>query len=230
MKQNSSIYILSLFPVFNQDYIPDFESFDKEHSSYLYSTLLLNHKELTRKFSETSNTLFCFNIKDEEHITGNIGDIGDIDFIDTNTAPVLKSLSEKYFHKSNNNIIIFSNSIGITTNDINNIFNLLSIEDEAFVLGKSRNQSLSFIGFNSFNADIFEEIEHLNLDYDSFLNQAVKFEHFVHVLDNFMLIKNIDDFKYLYNQLSKKESFAYCSQGIHERFTNLFIEYKDLLK
>lgn len=106
----------------------------------------------------------------------------------------------------------------------------MSIEDEAIVLGRSINESLSFFGFNSFNKEIFEETDLLDLNYDSFLNRAAKYEHFIHVLDNFMLIKNIEDFKELYYRLSKKESFAYCSQEIHERFTNLFIEYKDLLK
>jgi hypothetical protein len=230
MKQNSSIYIFSIFPVFNKDSVPNFESFDKEHSSYLHSTLLLNQKELADKLSETSSIHFCFDKNDEGFINYNFSGTDDITFLDFSDTTVLRNLSEKYFHKFTNNIIIFSNSIGITSEDLAKTFNLLCMEDEAVVLGKSINQSLSFIGFNSFNSNIFEDLELLNLNYDSFLNRISKFEHFVHVLDNFMLIKNIDDFKYLYLQLSKKESFAYCSQEIHERFTNLFIEYKDLLR
>jgi hypothetical protein len=230
MKHNSSICIISLFPVFNKDALTEFESFDKEHSSYLYSTLLLNQKELANKFSDTSNIIFYFDKRDEGYLNGFSDNNMNIDFIDTSSENLFKSLSEKYFNNFNNNMIIFSNSIGITQGDLNSVFNLLSIEDEAFVLGKSINKSLSFLGFNSFNADLFEGADLLNLDYDFFLNKVVKQEHFVHVLDNFMLIKNIEDFKDLYNQLSRKESFAYCSQVIHERFTNLFIEYKDLLK
>jgi len=230
MKQNSSIYILSLFPVFNKDIVPNFESFDKEHSSYLYSTLVLNHKELAGKLSETSNIIFGFDKNDEGFLNGNFNSSDEITFIDFSETPVLKNLSEKYFHKFSNNIIIFSNSIGVTSEDLNKVFNLLYMEDEAIVLGKSINQSISFIGFNSFNSNIFGDLELLNLNYDFFLNRISKFEHFVHILDNFMLIKNIDDFKNLYLHLSKKESFAYCSQEIYERFTNLFIEYKDLLK
>ena len=230
MKHNSSIYILSLHPVFNEELVPCFESFDKEHSSYLYESLLLNHKELTNKLSEKSNIIFCFDKNDEGHLKENFNRIENIDFVDTDPEHVLKNLSDKYFNKFNNNILIPSNSIGITVNDLNSAINLLSIEDETIVLGKSIYASLSFIGFNSFNGNIFEDVDLLNLNYDSFLNRITKFEHFVQVLDNFMLIKNTDDFKELYNRLSKKESFAYCSQEIHERFTNLFIEYKDLLK
>lgn len=230
MKHNSSIYVISLHPVFNKELVPDFESFDKEHSSYLYISLLLNQVELTNKLIEKSNIFFCLDKNDREHLKEKLGRAENIDFIDTNSDNLLKGLSEKYFQRFNNNIIIFFNSIGITENDLNNAFNLLSIEDEAVVLGKSINNSISFIGFNSFNSGIFEVADLLNLNYDTYLSKVVKFEHFVHVLDNFMLIKNIDDFKELYDRLSTKESFAYCSQEIHERFTNLFIEYKDLLK
>ena len=41
---------------------------------------------------------------------------------------------------------------------------------------------------------------------------------------------DIQDFKTLYKELSKKESLIYCSQNMHEKFTHLFIEYKELLK
>ncbi|MGA9291953.1 MAG: hypothetical protein WCE54_18625 [Ignavibacteriaceae bacterium] len=230
MKHNSSIYILCLHPVFNKELVPRFESLDKEYSSYLYESLLLNHKELTDKLSESSNIIFCFDKNDSEHLTEIFSQIENKDFIDPDQGNVLKSLSEKYFIRFNNNIVMFFNSIGITPDDLKNALNLMSIEDEAIVLGRSINESLSFFGFNSFNKEIFEETDLLDLNYDSFLNRAAKYEHFIHVLDNFMLIKNIEDFKELYYRLSKKESFAYCSQEIHERFTNLFIEYKDLLK
>jgi hypothetical protein len=62
------------------------------------------------------------------------------------------------------------------------------------------------------------------------LIKAGKEENFVHTLNNFMLIETKDDFIKLYNELSKKESMQYCSQNIHEKFTHLFIEYKELLK
>jgi hypothetical protein len=226
--KNSSIYVFSIFPVFNKDKSPAFETFDQEHSVNLYSALALNHKEIACKLSESSDLIFCFDKDDEGHLPDSYKGVENIVFVNPDNA--LKILQEKYFRLYNNNIIIFSNSIGISPEDFNNAFNLLSIEDEAIVLGKSINQRLAFIGFNSFNAAIFEDVELHDLDFDFFLNKISKFENFIHILDNFMLIKNIDDFKNLYHQLSKKESFAYCSQEIHEKFTNLFIEYKDLLK
>ncbi len=67
------------------------------------------------------------------------------------------------------------------------------------------------------------------LDYDTFLLEAGKSDLFLNTLNGFQLIENFSDFKNLYIELSKKESLSYCSQQMHERFTNLFIEYKDLL-
>jgi hypothetical protein len=56
-----------------------------------------------------------------------------------------------------------------------------------------------------------------------------RFDYFVNVLNGSLFIEDINDFKILYRELSKKESLNYCSQNIHEKFTHLFIEYKELL-
>jgi hypothetical protein len=77
---------------------------------------------------------------------------------------------------------------------------------------------------------LFSEIDWNNFNYDNFLLFTSKHEHFLHVIDNFLVIRNMEDFRNLYNELSKKESLEYCSQKMHEKFTHLFIEYKDLLK
>jgi len=50
------------------------------------------------------------------------------------------------------------------------------------------------------------------------------------VLNNFLKIESLKDFKELYSVLSDKKSENFCTGGIHESFTNLFIEYKDLLQ
>jgi hypothetical protein len=107
---------------------------------------------------------------------------------------------------------------------------LLSIEDEAVVIGKTDSGAVAFIGFNTYNGELFGEIDWDNFNYDSFLLYASKHEHFLHVINSFLVIKTMEDFKILYMELSKKESLAYCSQDMHEKFTHLFIEYKDLLK
>jgi glycosyltransferase A (GT-A) superfamily protein (DUF2064 family) len=232
MKSNSSVYLFTNSAKFNKEFIPDFESFSKDDSFLLYSSLVLNHREIFEQLPKTVNLISCFDDNDkdflpEEFKENNIQVIfGDT----TDKKSLLKRMSHKFFNESTNNLIILSDSIGISCEDIQKAFNLLQIDDEVIVLGKTNNDKVAFIGFNSFNKELFYNIEWDSLTYDYLLAKVNKHENLIHVLGNYMLINSIEDFKNLYAELSRKESLAYCSQNMHERFTNLFIEYKELLK
>ncbi len=231
MKSNSTVFLLAVSSLFNKEELLKFEDFDTDNSYLLYSSLLMNHKEILEQTSNT-NLVFCFDEKDknllpEEILKGS----AEIMFGNTGSKPeFLKIISDKYFEKSANNLLVFSNSIGYTKNDIQKAFDLLAIEDEAIVIGKAGSHNIAFIGFNSFNHDLFVDIAWEGLNYDHLLSKVSKHENYLHVMENFMSIKKVEDFKNLYVELSKKESLSYCSQSVHERFTNLFIEYKELLK
>jgi len=232
MKPDSIIYLVSFAPLFNADCVPIFESFSKENSQLLYQALIENHREIVSQQPVISPAVFCFDNSDK--------DLMPLSFLSENTSSFfagtcekhnyIKLLAEKYSNKYSNNLIIFSNSIGISSGDISKIFNLLAMEDETIVIGKSSNSRIAFLGFNSFNKELFMDIDWNNLNYESLLQIVNKHENFIHVMNNFMLIENLADFKQLYAELSKKESLSYCSQQMHEKFTHLFIEYKELLK
>ena len=231
-KLNSSIYLFPLHPVFNLKNTPPFETFDAEHSALLYSALTENYKEIFEAFEGKINSVFVFDDYDRNSLPALFNREGlNLLFGDTrNKSLMLKNLSDKYFNNYTNNLLIFSNSICLTANDLQQALNLLSINDEAVVIGKTAAGGITFLGFNTFNHELFDEIDWNNLNYDNFLLYTSKHEHFLHVIDNFLVIRNIEDFKNLYKELSKKESLSYCSQNMHEKFTQLFIEYKDLLK
>jgi hypothetical protein len=232
MKTNSSIYLFSNSPRFNKEAAPDFESFGRDDSLLLYSSLILNHKEILEQLPGAINLISCFDNTDKDFLPEELKK-SRFQFIFGDTAEkkeLLKIMSDKYFNDSVNNLIILADSIGITCEDIQKAFNLLQIEDEVIVIGKTNNNQIAFIGFNSFNKELFFDITWDNLTYDYLLSKVNKHENLIHVLGNYMLINSIIDFRNLYAELSKKESLAYCSRVIHERFTNLFIEYKELLK
>jgi hypothetical protein len=231
-KLNSSIYLFPLHSAFSPENTPVFESFDAEHSVLLYTALIENHKEIFDTFEGKINLVYVFDNNDREYLPAQFNkDELKLFFGDTaDKTLILKNLSDKYFSSYSNNLLIFSNSICLTPNDIQQAFNLLSINDEAVVIGKTPTGGITFLGFNSYNPGLFEEIDWVNLNYNNFLLYVSKHDHFLHVIDNFLIINNVEDFKNLYNELSKKESLAYCSQNMHEKFTHLFIEYKDLLK
>ena len=231
-KINSSVYIFPLNVLCNTEHVPVFDGMDKDHSAMLYTTLMENYKEVVDNFESKVNAVYIFDEKDREFIPEQFkGEGVSLFFGDMeNKTETFRNLSEKYFNKFHNNLIIFSNSMCITINEIQQAINLLSIEDEAVVIGKTGSGSVAFLGFNTYNSELFGEIDWKNFNYDSFLLYASKHDHFLHVINNFLVVKTVEDFKTLYDELSKKESLAYCSHSMHEKFTHLFIEYKDLLK
>ncbi|MHB1688613.1 MAG: hypothetical protein ACYCVH_14765 [Ignavibacteriaceae bacterium] len=239
MKLDSIIYLVALSPLFSVSEIPVFETFDKENSLLLYNALALNHQENLSLISGTYSSVSCFDERDKDFLPEVfVSSHMVVDshnpktfFADTrDKKDFLKRLAEKYSNRHLNNLMIFTNSIGISADDVSKAFNLLSMEDEAIVIGKAQNNRIAFLGFNSFNQDLLQEINWDNLNYDNFLSKVSKHENFIHVLDNYLSIQNLSDFKQLYIELSKKESLNYCSQQMHEKFTHLFIEYKESLK
>ncbi len=233
MKYNACIYLTSLFPIFRKDEVPNFQSFDAEHSSLLYSSLFMNNIENLNHLNNVSKIVLCLDEKDKDNLPDALNPDNKIIFsFDTTVLQnYFQKLSDKHFTTCSSNLIIFSRSIGITKELIEKALDQLAIEDEAIVIGKTLENYISFIGFNNYNQELFNDIDWQLVDYDSFLTKACQHENFIHVLTgNFMMIKNLDNFKKLYSELSKKESLAYCSPEMHEQFTNLFIEYKGLLK
>jgi|SRR5690606_19730664 len=230
IKPNSCIYFVPLFPLFNEKETRLFESFDSKNSSYLYSSLYLNYKELSDKLLNSADVVYCFDQADKDHIPQDFFDSQKV-FLNLNDKLLLfRVLSEKYFDRFKNNLIIFTNTIKISVQDILKYLDLLNREDDSVVIGKSEKGKLTYIGFNVYNSELFSQLSFTDLKFDNFLHLVCRYDYFINVLDQSLFIEDLDDFRNLYNELSKKESLNYCSQNIHEKFTHLFIEYKELLK
>ena len=231
MHKKNCIYVLCLNPVFNGEEAPKFENLSLRDSNLLYSHLLANLIELFTDSDLKFELVFCLNEKDENYIPSNFFPDESIIFIkpSENNNSNLELLGKNYFSNFENNILIRADVIGISEITIQKIFNLLTIEDDVLVIGKSTNKKVALLGFNNLEINILDELFSTTTNYDNFLIEAGKSDLFLNTLNGFQLIENFSDFKNLYIELSKKESLAYCSQQMHERFTNLFIEYKDLL-
>ena len=230
-KKKNCIYVLSLHPVFNGDAAPKFENLSLRDSVLLYSHLLANFIEVFANIDLSYELVFCLNEKDENYIPKNFFPDESIILFNNseNINSNLEQLEQNYFSIFENNILIRADVIGVSEKTIQKIFNLLAIEDDVLVIGKSINKKVTLLGFNNPEINLLDEMFSATLDYDKFLLEAGKSDLFLNTLNGFQLIENFSDFKNLYVELSKKESLSYCSQQMHERFTNLFIEYKDLL-
>jgi hypothetical protein len=226
MKSKAVNYIFPLSNIFNADLVPLFGSMDKEHSCILWSTLYLNAYEVISSYG--SNFILLLDEKDKEFLPSKLSAVNDKIFYGNinDRETLLRNLYEKFFDESENNILFFSNSICYTNKDITKTLNLLNINDDALVLAKSAGGRICFAGFNTYP----DFLEQKDLNYDKVLAQSCKYNSYIYLLDNFISVDTVNDFKKLYFELSKKESTAYCSQEMHELFTHLFIEYKELLK
>lgn len=232
MKFNSSIYLFPLAVQFNTEEIDKFETFDTLHSSQLYSALVLNNEEIFSGFNNSNQIYFCFDEKDKEFLPNGFLQLKEnLIFGNTkNHQKYLKEIFEKYIPQMDKNLFVFSNAIGFTREEIQRVFNLLAVEEETVIIGKTKNLDVAYIGFNSAKPDFLLDMDLGNLNLDKLLYKVNQNDTFVYVIGNYLLIKNITDFKNLYVELSKKESLSYCSHKMHELFTNLFIEYKEILK
>jgi len=127
-------------------------------------------------------------------------------------------------------LLLFPDTIGFSAEDINRAFDLLSDEGNCLVIGKTIDNRICYLGTNFLDDQLFEYFSGANFNFDEFLKSVQTNNVYYFIFNNLLKIESTNDFKDLYVLLSNKESENFCSEEIHENFTNLFIEYKALLK
>lgn len=126
--------------------------------------------------------------------------------------------------------IVLSDVMGVSAKDIITTEKLISSDEHILVISKSENEEVCFIAFNVFDECLINKMLQINLNYENFLSGIAPDKFFIHIINGHFRVNNFSNFKLLYKKLSEKESLSYCSQEIHEKFTNLFIEYRDYIK
>ena len=232
LRPNSGIYLVSTMPFFDEKSVAPLGKLDEMHTSQLYENLILNHKENLDQIVNNTSITYCFDEQDKNYLPEQLKRDNTVNVFGNteNSYQNIKNIVDKYFSTTSINLLVFSNSIGFSGPEVKRILDLLTIESEAVIIGKSINGGVSFIGFNYLNQDLISAIHWDGLEFENLLHKVNKFDNFVYVWDNSLVVNSGKDFKLLYSELSKKESLEYCSQQMHEKFTHIFIEYKDFLK
>lgn len=227
----NSIFLLAHKPILNPERIKVFEKLNVYYSVYLNSLLYLNWIEMFSSTKTNFDFYFVLNKEDKDFIPKNfIPDYGTVILLESGMSnfpkTIVKNIRQVNYTKQ---IYIFYNSIRVAKEDVTKTFNLLSIDDQSIVIGKSENELIAFLGTNTADENILNDLFLENITYNKLLNKLSKVDIFIQTIDNFLTLNNFNDVKKLYIELSKKESLSFCSENMHERFNDLFIEYKDLL-
>jgi hypothetical protein len=227
----SAIFLIANRSILNPDKIEVFENLTVHYSIYLNSLLYLNWIELISALGESYDVYYCMNKSDEEYIPKNfLPNASNLVLLNITTKEKLRdSLRELELKRYSKFLFAFFNSMGIKKEDICKTFNLLTVDDQAITVGKADNERIAFVGTNKIEENLLTKLSAQHAKYNNFLNEISREDVFLHTINNFFSINNFQDVKKLYIELSKKESLSFCSENMHERFNDLFVEYKYLL-
>lgn len=228
----SYIFIVPSAPVFNKQEVPQFENLTREDSSMLSSTLYMNYKDLLTRSKNGYEVVYFFDEKDRDFLPEEFcAEDVNKSFIKCSEGwdHLSAYISRKIMQDSTNILILFSHTIGITPARIDKYFNLLNHEDRNILVGKSACHKVSLMGINYYEPRIFEGLSSCYIQYSDFLQHVNKLDNFLFIVEGFNTVESFQDFRKLYKVLSTRESIEFCSHEIHELFTHLFIEYKELL-
>jgi hypothetical protein len=229
---SKAVYIFPFYSFNSEELHNNLQGFSKAEVKLLLTTLYLNVLEnLTGK--EEKLDIYC--IWDENEKDNIIDELKNKNynfiFADiSNKKVILNKLSSKEFLSYKSNLIVFSEVIDIKSKDYDHYFNLLNIEEPSLVVAKDGENNIAAFGFNTFSEEIIVSLSLSEFNYNDFLVHLNSCKYFIHTVSNILLVRNINNFKQLYHNLSQKKSIEYCSQHMHEKFTDLFVEHKDLLK
>lgn len=145
------------------------------------------------------------------------------------------NLSELVMEKAENdgkkaaNIITVSNLIGFDAAAVRKIGNILDLDYETAVVNESVNEKLSAVGMNTLlNENIISALKNGTPPGETIKNH-IDADSALFIFRKGLMVKSREDLGRLYQFLSLKESIPYCGNIYHERFTELFVDYKHIL-
>lgn len=233
MLNSTNIFFVQPDPIYNHDYCPLYPYFTKVDSSFLYVTLLQNLYEIFSSVFPKEDLFLCLNDKDKEILTGDTSSpflSDNIFYFDEETfTNDFISIFGKRKSDAKNFIFVRPDFVGLTKIDILQILDILLLEDDVLIFKKSLHKKIALFATNKFQNEIPKLIHKKNFVCDSSLKKLCGLDYQLYQLKDVFSLAHVNDFKELYKMLSRKENYTCCSKQMHDRFTHLFIEYKELL-
>lgn len=233
LNNETCIYLIPPQPIFQMKQIKAIKPISKKFSAYVNELLYLNNLLILDQIQSSTVITPVFYASDEDLISEKmkalIVDDEPCFFKEKKPFNVLLSLHNQKIMSATNHLYIFSNSLGLSAETIEYLINLLNQEDEIFVLSKTSDERIAAFGYNDLGKKALKPLLAGNADYASILKKICSLDILFYELNKQYKLENFDDLKLLYDVLSKKESKAYFTEEIHEKFNDVFIEYKEIL-
>ncbi|NNG25938.1 MAG: hypothetical protein HKM87_00295, partial [Ignavibacteriaceae bacterium] len=138
-KNVNAVYLLADHPFLNTKHTPPFGKLNLNDSIFLYSQLFINNINNLSGLQNKAKIICCMDNKDKDFIPKNfIADEVNLYFINTkNIFKQFDDMNTKFFRHHVNNVLVHLNTFGISLSKFVKMLDLLSIEDEAIVVGKT---------------------------------------------------------------------------------------------
>ena len=228
MKNNKAYLYYFTADFKSEKKLNDLSPISEEHSKLLYTNIFNNAVEQIG-YVDNIKKIICFSVEGNPVIDEDIS--SQFEFIN---YTIEENIYEKLFEINSDdygrNLLIFPNTIGFSSQDIKRVFDLLLDDGDALVIGKTKDNRGCFIGTNFLDEQLINHISESNFEFDDLLKRIKRKNVYYFVFNGYLSVNKLIDFKDLYILLSNRESEKFCSENIHKEFTNLFIEYKELLK
>ncbi len=145
------------------------------------------------------------------------------------TPDGLPRLIEKQLKTEEKFFITKSNSFGFFPALFAGLKNYLEIEEDVCVLYASKSERLCALGATRFEDSLLQFLDdrHTKQDFVYSMDSPDRYYIFQ---NNLFVVDTVADFRELYRRLSHRENIHLCSKYFYDQFTEIFIEFKELLK
>ncbi|MHC1739427.1 MAG: hypothetical protein AB9882_15580 [Ignavibacteriaceae bacterium] len=234
MKENLAILIIPSTPLFSNEESDCFPGMNVEFSGLLRRALYLNYMEFFKENPVANLIRFVFYESEREKLNGDFlqfsHDFQPFFLSDPRNPEELLPVVEKLSLSHSNIILIKTESMGLTPSILSNYINLLNVDNDILVISKSKSGLVVLNGFNNYDPVILRGLRDDMVSFEDYFASVSILDKMFFVMEDLYSVKTIEDFRNLYNILSQKENYSLCSLKIHEMLTDVFIEYKEVLK
>ncbi len=234
MKEDLAIIVFPDAPLFSITEEIAFPSMNTDFSSILYQAMYLNHLEFFKENNVAGRFYFLLYESDRNNITETFkeffGTVLPVFLHNPGDSAELHNYIAKIGEKFSSMLIFRSNSLGLSRSLLDSYINMLEMDNNVLLLSHSSSEHVVAYGLNHFDSELKLEFGTKQVLFTECLKKVSVLDRFLFVSKELHSLNTLEDFRTLYSLLSQKENYNLCSLRVHDMLTDVFIEYREILK